>query len=97
VTRDTAFLAEQLLPYNATRAETVGDLLWSAFEYRTQTIGTGPHGLMRVQGSDWSDSFCRRVAASVWERWRERCWVWGALAGEMLGVGSAGGRGAGEP
>ena len=61
VTRDAAFLSETVVPYNSTRPLAVAELLQAAFHYRTQVIGTGPHGLMRVQGSDWSDSFCRCV------------------------------------
>lgn len=65
VTRDTAFLSEAVVPYNSTRPVAVAELLQSAFHYRTQVIGTGPHGLMRVQGSDWSDSFCRCVPLAL--------------------------------
>ena len=51
-TRDIGFLSETLTTYNSTVPATVVSLLEAAFTYRTSVIGTGPHGLMRVEASD---------------------------------------------
>ncbi len=64
-TGDAGLLAEVVTTYDGEWTGAVGDLLAHAFEYRTHTIGLGEHGLLRVQGSDWSDSFCDKVAGCV--------------------------------
>ena len=41
---------------------TVAALLQRALTYRSTTIGSGIHGLLRMQGSDWSDGFCSKAS-----------------------------------
>lgn len=64
-TGDGGLLGEEVTTYNGVWKGTVGELLTTAFSHRTGVEGVGEHGLMRVQGSDWSDSFCDKVPGCV--------------------------------
>ena len=64
-TGDAGLLEERVTTYDGVWGGAVGDLLAAAFAYRTGTMGVGAHGLLRVQGSDWSDSFCDKVPGCV--------------------------------
>lgn len=59
-TRDTAFLNERVSPYppaaQSRSALTVRELLHHCFQYSTEQIGTGEHGLQRMLNGDWNDS-----------------------------------------
>jgi hypothetical protein len=57
-TRDTAFFQEPLVMYGDTSETTVGDVLLRCLDYSLVNVSVGRHGLMRIQTSDWSDSFC---------------------------------------
>ena len=61
-TRDVSILNETVAMYGAgQRPQSVAQLLQRVWDYRFHDIGVGQHGLLRVQGSDWSDSFCDKV------------------------------------
>jgi hypothetical protein len=57
ITGDTDFLLEetQYLPTDANYRGTTLDKLDRAFMYLRDEVGTGPHGLIRLMNSDWSD------------------------------------------
>ena len=57
ITGDTDFLLEetQYLPMDANYMGTTLDKLDRAFMYLRDEVGTGPHGLIRLMNSDWSD------------------------------------------
>lgn len=57
ITGDTRFLVEEtsFLPTDAKFQGTTLDKLDRAFMYLRDEIGTGPHGLIRLMNSDWSD------------------------------------------
>jgi cellobiose phosphorylase len=57
ITGDTGFLMEetQYLPTDANYTGTTLDKLDRAFMYLRDEVGTGPHGLIRLMNSDWSD------------------------------------------
>lgn len=57
VTKDYAFLTETVNPYPVwnTAPVTVLQMIESAWMYLRDTVGTGPHGLVRLLNSDWGD------------------------------------------
>lgn len=57
ITHDTAFLHEttEYLPLEAHHGGTTLEKLERAFSYLRDEVGTGPHGLVRLMNSDWSD------------------------------------------
>lgn len=66
-TGDYAFLDEdvELAPAEYGRTDTVGGILYRCFLYLRDIVGTGPHGLVRLLNSDWSDSFLHRHSPNV--------------------------------
>ena len=71
VTGDTAFLQEDISFYPAETGlhTTVMEILQRQFVYLRDEIGRGPNGLIRLQNSDWSDSFLHKYSPNVchWE------------------------------
>lgn len=61
ITKDYAFLNErvELYPAEHGKTETVFNLILKQFVYLRDEIGVGPTGLVKIQNSDWSDSFFR--------------------------------------
>lgn len=59
ITKDYKFLNEKVTCYPAEdgKSDTVLHLLKKYFIYLRDEIGIGPHGLVKMLNSDWSDSF----------------------------------------
>ncbi|MBN1345187.1 MAG: hypothetical protein JXQ73_21005 [Phycisphaerae bacterium] len=60
-TRDLAFLDERV-PFYPPTAGAIGTVLEHArlaFRHLTQTVGVGPHGLLRCGSGDWNDELIR--------------------------------------
>lgn len=59
-TRDKEVLEERIPAYPGGEAHpndrTVRELLTHAYRHMTESIGVGPHGLMRIGNGDWNDS-----------------------------------------
>ena len=59
-TRDRAFLDEVIPSYPihgpGVEHHTVGALLALRAQFILKTVGTGPHGLLRIRGGDWNDN-----------------------------------------
>ena len=67
ITGDYAFLQEKLplSPAEYGREDTVAGVLGRHFLYLRDVIGTGPHGLVKLLNSDWSDSFLHRYSPNT--------------------------------
>ena len=66
-TKDTAFLYEHISAYGETQTHTVLQGLLRAANFTMDTIGLGPHGLLRLLSSDWDDVRLARIMSST-------CW-----------------------
>ena len=67
ITEDYAFLDEQvaLSPAEYGHKDSVINLLSRHFLYLRDVVGKGPHGLVRLLNSDWSDSFLHRYSPNT--------------------------------
>lgn len=67
VTGDYGFLNEKvaLSPAEFGKEDTVAGVLGRHFTYLRDVIGTGPHGLVKLLNSDWSDSFLHRYSPNT--------------------------------
>tara|TARA_B110000208_G_scaffold46860_1_gene62157 strand:- start:269 stop:3316 length:3048 start_codon:yes stop_codon:yes gene_type:complete len=62
-TKDVGFLFEQVHAYGETSTHSVLSALLEAQNFTLTTVGTGPHGLLRLLSSDWDDGFKPPAAA----------------------------------
>ena len=67
VTGDYGFLQEKvaLSPAELGKEDSVAGVLGRHFTYLRDVIGTGPHGLVKLLNSDWSDSFLHRYSPNT--------------------------------
>ncbi|HTS68328.1 MAG TPA: hypothetical protein VMO17_05045 [Terriglobia bacterium] len=72
-TRDRQFLTEvcSYWPPPYTRPEPVWDHCVRAFRHLTEDVGYGPHGLVRMRTSDWSDSIILEGKVPMDRVWAE--------------------------
>lgn len=72
-TRDRRFLRQSVsywpAPYS--RPEPVWDHCLRALDHLLTTIGTGPHGLLRVRYADWNDLFVADGQVPMDQSWRD--------------------------
>lgn len=68
ITHDYSILNQNitLYPAEAGRTTTVMDCLKRQFVYLRDEIGRGENGLVRLQNSDWSDSFLHKYSPNVY-------------------------------
>ena len=68
ITHDYGFLDAPVsfYPKEMKRTTTVADILQRQFVYLRDEIGRGPNGLIRLQNSDWSDSFLHRYSPNIY-------------------------------
>ena len=68
ITGDYNFLDETIsfYPIEAGQKSTVQELLKRQFVYLRDEIGRGPNGLIRLQNSDWSDSFLHKHSPNIY-------------------------------
>lgn len=85
VTGDYAFLCEPICfyPVEACRPTTVEEILKRQFIYLRDEIGRGPNGLIRLQNSDWSDSFLHKYSPNVFH-WSAESHLNSAMAMAVL-------------
>ena len=60
-TKDATFLSEHVHSYNTSRTKPLVEHLVRAVDFVIDTVGRGPHGLLRLLSSDW----CAKPAAHL--------------------------------
>lgn len=85
VTGDYAFLREPacFYPVETNHPTTVEEILKRQFVYLRDEIGRGPNGLIRLQNSDWSDSFLHKYSPNVFH-WSAESHLNSAMAMAVL-------------
>ena len=85
VTGDYGFLNEQVCFYPVENGlkTTVGEILKRQFVYLRDEIGRGPNGLIRLQNSDWSDSFLHKYSPNIYH-WSAESHLNSAMAMAVL-------------
>ena len=85
VTGDYAFLREPacFYPVETHQTTTVEEILKRQFVYLRDEIGRGPNGLIRLQNSDWSDSFLHKYSPNVFH-WSAESHLNSAMAMAVL-------------
>lgn len=72
-----------LYPKEANKHTTVINVLQRQFIYLRDEIGRGPNGLIRLQNSDWSDSFLHKYSPNIYH-WRAESHLNSAMAIAVL-------------